>query len=436
MSFPSNHSMENEVKLMNVDFALRLNRPALILLATLLFGWSGTLSTTIAADGETFYTIPAIDVQREHVLIHIPIEALPEGSDKVAEVVLSTPQDDDVRTAMAQIGGPWLLDPQDKPYWVTFVAKNIKANQAINVAWGEAPEEDGAMAWSEDKKTLRYGDVKLLSLEDAAFDDSSPESRDLTYKVFHHLYAPRMSAPITKGPGGLFPHHRGLFYGFNKIGLETDGKQVEVDTWHAKKAHQESRGVKVAEAGPVFGRHVCEIAWINEVAEPDSEFATEMREIVVFTAFKQMGIQFSSRLKSNAGTVSLKGDPQHAGFQFRASQEVADVTKDQTYYIRPDGKAKPGEFRNWPDQKDHVDLPYHAMSFVLDDRRLTCLRLDRKANPHPARFSERNYGRFGSYFEYQLEEDKPLEVKYQLRLFLSEIEQEQAETLSNGFAGQ
>lgn len=392
----------------------------------------------VAAPAKSFYTIPASESEREHMLIHVPVDSLPEGVTTVTEVVLTTKQDDDVRKAVAQISGPWILDPQDQPKWITFIAEQIKANQAIDVSWGKPgdEEDDESMDWSEDKKTLSNGGRKILSLEDAAYDDSSQEARDLTYKVFHHVYAPRMKEPITKGPGGLFPHHRGLFYGFNKIGLQVDGKQVEVDTWHAKKAHQESRGVKQAEAGPVFSRQVCEIAWINEVSQPAAEFATELREIVVFPAFRQLGLQFSSQLTSKAGEISLKGDPQHAGFQFRASQQVADVTKGQTYYIRPDGKAEPGEFRNWPDQKDHIDLPYHAMSFVLDERRLTCVRLDRESNPHPARFSERDYGRFGSYFEYELSEEKPLEVKYQLRLFLGEIEQEQAETLSHGFWGQ
>jgi len=37
-------------------------------------------------------------------------------------------------------------------------------------------------------------------------------------------------------------------------------------------------------------------------------------------------------------------------------------------------------------------------------------------NPKEARFSERDYGRFGSYFEYDLDEGKPLTVNYRLWL--------------------
>ena len=38
--------------------------------------------------------------------------------------------------------------------------------------------------------------------------------------------------------------------------------------------------------------------------------------------------------------------------------------------------------------------------------------LDSPSNPKPARYSERAYGRFGSYFETDVTEDMPLNVKY------------------------
>ena len=37
-------------------------------------------------------------------------------------------------------------------------------------------------------------------------------------------------APITKGPGGLYPHHRGIFIGWMK--MKFDGKSY--DRWHMK----------------------------------------------------------------------------------------------------------------------------------------------------------------------------------------------------------
>ena len=63
----------------------------------------------------------------------------------------------------------------------------------------------------EDRPVMRYMYESL--------DTSSPERIGETYKVYHHVYeeAPTGERFVTKGPGGLFPHHRGLFYGFNKI---------------------------------------------------------------------------------------------------------------------------------------------------------------------------------------------------------------------------
>jgi len=53
-------------------------------------------------------------------------------------------------------------------------------------------------------------------------------------------------------------------------------------------------------------------------------------------------IEFASRVTTTGGDVKLDGDPQHSGFHFRATNEVADKTKGETYYLRPDGRDKPG----------------------------------------------------------------------------------------------
>jgi len=47
-----------------------------------------------------------------------------------------------------------------------------------------------------------------------AIDESSPERRDETYKPFCHIYRPdKRGEFLTKGPGGKFTHHRGIYYG-------------------------------------------------------------------------------------------------------------------------------------------------------------------------------------------------------------------------------
>ena len=91
---------------------------------------------------------------------------------------------------------------------------------------------------------------------------------------------------------------------------------------------------------------------------------------------------------------------------------AAEKTKKETYYLHPDGKGEPGKERNWPQDKSMVDLPWYAMSFVLDGQRFTCCYLNHPQNPKDTRFSERDYGRFGGYFEATITEDRPLMVNY------------------------
>jgi hypothetical protein len=63
-----------------------------------------------------------------------------------------------------------------------------------------------------------------------------------------------------------------------------------------------------------------------------------------------------------------------------------------------------------------VNLPWNAMSFVLGDKRYTAAYLDKPTNPKEARFSEREYGRIGSYFEFDLTDKKRLQVTYRIWL--------------------
>lgn len=124
--------------------------------------------------------------------------------------------------------------------------------------------------------------------------------------------------------------------------------------------------------------------------------------------------------------------PNTRAFNF-ASQEVPDKTKAETYYIRPTGVGKPGDYRNWPDQKDQVDLPWKGMSFVIGGQRYTVAIIDRPTNPKPARFSERDYGRFGSYFSTSVTAEHPLVVNYRVWMQAGEMRPEQIAALDNDF---
>ena len=278
---------------------------------------------------------------------------------------------------------------------------------------------------------LSFGCRPVLRYMCAALDESTPDERERTYKVFHHLYDPCGNRFMTKGPGGKYTHHRGLFFGFNRISY---GDDVKVDIWHCKNdTHQSHEGSLAEESGPVLGRHTVAVDWHGEGS---AVFASENRQMTVYNVPGGQMIEFASRLSSKVGKVKLDGDPQHAGFQFRAAQEVADGDQQLTYYLRPDGKGLPGETRNWTKAKGGsqcVNLPFDAMCFVLDGKRYTAVYIDKPTNPKEARYSERTYGRFGSYFEYELDEDKELELNYRLWLQEGEMTVDQAAALSDDF---
>jgi hypothetical protein len=185
------------------------------------------------------------------------------------------------------------------------------------------------------------------------------------------------------------------------------------------------------EAGPVLGRQRVELAWHGVGKEV---FAKEERELTVWNVPGGQFVEFASRVRTTSGKIKLNGDPQHAGFHFRADQEVADKHAKETYYLRPDGPGKPGETRNWDAKHtEHKNLPWDALSFVLGTQRYTVGYFDKPTNPKEARFSERDYGRFGSYFEYEVTEKTPLEVDYRLWLQKGEMKGEEMTALSNNF---
>jgi hypothetical protein len=296
--------------------------------------------------------------------------------------------------------------------------------------WTDRPNQYAELLYDK-RPVLRYMDMPY---------DPDPKKRVLNYKVFHHLYDPEGKFLVTNGgetdyPNEpkrklLFPHHRGLMYAFNKITY--NGKTV--DTWHAKPGdtHQEHVKFLSEEAGPVLGRHRVLVDWHGA---DDQVFAREEREVTVYSVPGGTLVNFASRLKTVDGPIKLAGDPQHAGFQFRARQDVADKTAKQTYYLRPDGKGELDETRNWDPKtrKGPVNLPWNAMSFVLDGKRYTVAYLDKPTNPREARWSERDYGRFGNYFEFEVTKDRPLLVNYRIWLQEGEMTGPQVQALSSEF---
>ncbi len=293
----------------------------------------------------------------------------------------------------------WIVDDlpagESREYVLEASSKAPGDAQAV-FHWQDTSGPDGK------SMDLLLGGRPVLRYMYTPFDPNDVEN---TKKPFHHIFDPDGSRLITKGVGGLYPHHRGIFFGYHEC--KVDGKVF--DTWHGPKGeHQVHREVLREIAGPVVGGHVVHIDWNDREGKP---FAEETRELL---AFRRPGgellIEFRSHLTTPRGEVVLTGDRQHAGAQFRAAQDVAE-NQPATRYLRP------AKWADLPADKEintpeHRGLPWNALQYPLGERRYTVACLSDPANPDDAEFSERLYGRFGEFFPWTLTPQTPLTVRY------------------------
>jgi len=379
-------------------------------------------------------TVAAGRYERNNVPVRVPMPRGQIGKERIASATLAGT---DGKPIPAQWTGPGLTSSAAGE--LHFVLPHLAAGESVRlkaILSTHAPSSEGGFTWQDHSghhTDLMIGERKIMTYHYERLDESTPASRVRTYKVFHHVYSPKGDRIVTGGlnedPKVHSPHHRGIFYGFNRI---TYGNGKTADTWHCiDGAFQQHERFLASEQGPVLGRHRVDLSWHGK----DAAFAEEERELTVYNVPGGHLIEFASRLRSASGRVRIDGDPQHAGFQFRAHNDVDAYTTNETIYVRPDGIGKPGETRNWNPQTHQgpVNLPWNAMSFVLGAQRYTVAYLDHPGNPKEARFSEREYGRFGSYFEYTIEPDKPLTVNYRLWLQEGLMQPEEVAALSHNF---
>ncbi len=329
--------------------------------------------------------------------------------------------------------------------FLVFVLPKIKAGEKLAIGPAELESSKAPPRFKfVEEKDLLYGSRPVLSYFNPPHD---PKDHFYTFKPFHHVFDPvegktRLTNGSAKTPkDGQFPHHRGLFFGWNKVSY--DGKTADI--WHGTdNVFSQHDKVLIEDTGSVLGRQRSAISWHGKDGQT---FITEERELTAYAAPGGTLIDFASVLKTDRKSVKLDGDPQHAGFHFRANMEVSKNGKENTYFLRPDGKGKVGETRNWeaekPDAKKKgetikpdartINLPWNAMSFVVSDKRYTMLRINHPDNPKEARGSERDYGRFGDYFAFEVTPEKPLKVKYRVWVQAGEMTVEQCEAMAAGF---
>ncbi|MCK5863336.1 MAG: PmoA family protein [Candidatus Hydrogenedentes bacterium] len=255
------------------------------------------------------------------------------------------------------------------------------------------------------------------------FDKNNPE---LAYKVYTHLYDFEGAFPITKGSGGKYSHHRGLFIGWKATHI---GDSV-VDTWHMRTgkkdkgreiyAHQQLEEWISFDANENRISQTARILWAAENMEP---FIEEERTLVAYPGEKGMRVvDFISVLKTLAGPIQLRGDAQHAGMQIRMANEVSEH-ENETEYILPDGAVTLGN--------DIIDGAWWICgSMPIGGKRYWIVHL---TSPElitgQPQYSARLYGRFGAFFEPDLKPGVPLRIACRIILSETPLDQKQCEDL-------
>ena len=397
-----------------------------VALAVAFFLISALVTTGKAADKISFdLTVHAGKIARNNSPVSVPFDLLGELNGDAVQLT-----DADGHRRRAQLTTPGLAAsksqaPKESPQpqrELHFILAQLDAGSAAHFHGTIGPASEAKPEPRRPRSSLHgtpsdghvlltYGDRKVLDYIAPTLDNSTPKLREQTYKPFHQLYDATGSRLVTKGAGGNDTHHRGLFYGFNKITYD-DGRK-HADLWQCLgDAFQSHESILASAAGPALARQCLAIDWHGEEKQV---IAHEQREVTVFAVPGGTLLDFVSILKTADGPVHVEGDPHHSGFHFRADNEVATTTKKETYYLRPDGVGKLDATINWdstPNDPRTSDQPWKGMCFVLGGKRYTAAILDRPDNPKPARWSERDYGRLVSTFVADVTADHPLVIRY------------------------
>lgn len=331
-------------------------------------------------------------------LINTPVYVDVERAQLVGNSELCAYSGDNVFPAQVE----QISDSESRIWWNASKSASESSTYSIRA---EGDCFDQAFNWQsagENSLVLSMGDQPLLQYEFPVFD---PDDIEQTKKPFHHVYAPDGEQLITKGPGGLYSHHRGIFFGYNHVYVD----DTRLDIWHANDGEHSEHNEFLREfEGPVMGGHVLEILWKDYDGNP---FLEEERVIRLFKQEEDVVIvDFHSTLTAIDSPVVLDGDRQHAGVQFRTAQYVAQHA-EQTHFIRPANLSNvPSDMEI--EGPDMMDLPWNAMQFVVDEQPYTVAYLSHPMNPADAEMSERRYGRFGEFFRYEVTPDNPLQISY------------------------
>jgi len=227
-------------------------------------------------------------------------------------------------------------------------------------------------------------------------------------KVYLHVYGdegePLTNSGLTSDgkPFGLYPHHRGIFIGWNRIrsALGVD------DLWHMTGTQiklQRLEEVRTSNEGATI---VATITWHSAKKDEKGSdlLLTEKRKIVVSRPrdkWTQIDAIFTLTAERD---LTLDGDCHHAGIHFRAANEVAERRQETSYLWEPQLPTDGGRVVS-------KELKWARLVFPIGKSWYACTILNAPTNP-TEELSWRDYGRFGFFFRRSLRKGESLTVHY------------------------
>ncbi|MBI1373684.1 MAG: hypothetical protein GC159_13220 [Phycisphaera sp.] len=364
---------------------IRLTRSALFVL----------LVVTSAAVADVKITVEAGDVDRVNSPVTVTLSGEGASTLAKAKAAVLTPGDI-VADVQATDGGAVLR----------FVLPELKAGATATYTAKAAKVDDGYSF--KDIEDGLHRDLLYMGkpVWRYAYLKHDPANHVETFKHFHHVYGFHDDGFITNGPpyGDAkiqFPHHRGLFIGWRST--KAGGKSY--DTWHCTNGVAD-KFVKFIDDACYAGHTSARSVSVAEWGDDAKNVVRETRDVVTWNVGEGKTLMdFTFKLEAIDDDVELDGDPQHAGFQFRAFMGA------KAEYIRP-ASASGGNGDVW---KDTI---WCVNQFKKGDHAYAVEHMDHPENPGTKEgktvYSTRSYGRFGAFAKHSLKKDAPLVFHYRV----------------------
>ena len=249
------------------------------------------------------------------------------------------------------------------------------------------------------------------------------------FKPYLHVYGEEGELLTNAGldaagkAAGLYPHHRGIFVGWNKITSDLGS----FDLWHFNNGgRMELNRFEIMKATDENATLVALIAWHGGKKDADgTDLLLNERRTLRISRPEGKRSQIDARFELTAARdLKLDGDLQHAGIHFRAADEVAGRKLETVYVSDPEDKETKG--RNWqpgPPKKDKGgkeltpakaatgELNWCRLVFPIGEHWYAASELNAPNNPIEE-LSWRDYGRFGFFFKKSLKKGEKLAVDY------------------------